>query len=158
MRPPPANIAMAVMGIGVFLAGLELMITAIALPAIVADMSAELFGAPDWRVLRAASWIVNGYLLVYVLVMPLAGRLADAWGIGRTLAIGLGLFTIGSALAGAAPTLEALIGGRLVQAAGGGTLVPVATAAAALLYEGARRGRALGIIGALTFLGMAAGP
>ena len=141
-----------------FLSGLELMITAVALPSIVAHVSEELFGAPDWRVLRTASWIVNGYLLVYVLVMPLAGRLADIWGIGRTLSIGLGLFTIGSAIAGAAPSLEALVGARLVQAAGGGTLIPVATAAAALLYDGSRRSRALGVIGALTFLGMAAGP
>ncbi len=146
------------MGVAVFLAGLELMITAVALPAIVAHVSEELFGAPDWRVLRTASWVVNGYLLVYVLVMPLAGRLADLWGIGRILLIGLGLFTLGSALAGAAQSLEMLIGARLVQAAGGGTLIPVATAAAALLTGGAQRGRALGLIGALTFLGMAAGP
>jgi MFS family permease len=153
-----ANIALGVTGIGVFLAGLELMITAVALPAIVAHASEQLFGAPDWRVLRTASWIVNGYLLVYVVVMPIAGRLTDRWGLARTLALSLALFTIGSALAGAAPTLEALVAARLVQGAGGGMLVPVATAAAAILYEGRRRDRALGIVGALTFLGMAVGP
>ncbi|HSL35165.1 MAG TPA: MFS transporter, partial [Candidatus Limnocylindrales bacterium] len=47
---------------------------------------------------------------------------------------------------------------RLVQAAGGGALVPVATAAASHLFTGHARPRALGIGGALTFLGMAAGP
>jgi MFS family permease len=57
-----------------------------------------------------------------------------------------------------AQDLDQLIGARLVQAAGGGILVPVGTAAAAHLFGGAARPRALGVIGALTFLGMAAGP
>ena len=48
---------LAVLGLGVFLAGLELMVTAVALPAIVADIA-------GWTRLREASWIINGYLLV----------------------------------------------------------------------------------------------
>ncbi len=142
---------LAVLGTGVFLAGLELMITAVALPAIVTDLA-------TWARLREASWIINGYLLVYVVTMPLAGRLADLWGNRRVFLGALGLFTVGSALAGAAPTLELLIVARLVQAAGGGALVPVATSAASHLFPGSGRSRALGVIGALTFLGMAAGP
>ena len=134
-----------------FLAGLELMITAVALPAIVADLA-------TWTRLREASWIINGYLLVYVVTMPLAGRLADLWGNRRLFLAALVLFTIGSLLAGAAPSLELLIAARLVQAAGGGTLVPVATSAASHLFPGAGRPRALGFVGGLTFLGMAAGP
>lgn len=141
----------AVMGAGVFLAGLELMITAVALPSIVT-------GLASWSRLREASWIVNGYLLVYVVAMPVAGRLADLWGTRRPLLGALAVFTAGSALAGAAPTLELLIAARLVQAAGAGALVPVATAAAAHLAPGDARPRVLGLIGALTFLGMAAGP
>ena len=144
-------VLLAVLGTGVFLAGLELMITAVALPAIVTDLA-------TWTRLREASWIINGYLLVYVVTMPLAGRLADLWGNRRVFLGALGLFTVGSALAGAAPTLELLIVARLVQAAGGGALVPVATSAASHLFPGAGRSRALGVIGALTFLGMAAGP
>ena len=65
---------------------------------------------------------------------------------------------LGSFLAGRAQSLDELIVGRLVQGVGGGILVPVATAAAAHLFEGHARPRALGVIGALTFLGMAAGP
>jgi MFS family permease len=146
-----ALVLLAVLGTGVFLAGLELMITAVALPAIVTDLA-------TWNRLREASWIINGYLLVYVVTMPLAGRLADLWGNRRLFLAALVLFTIGSLLAGAAPTLETLIAARLVQAAGGGALVPVATSAASHLFPGAGRSRALGAIGALTFLGMAAGP
>ena len=129
---------LAVLGVGVFLAGLELMVTAVALPSIVVDLA-------DWTQLRRASWIVNGYLLVYVVTMPLAGRLADLWGVRRVFLWALVAFTLGSLLAGAAQSLDALIAARLVQAVGGGAIVPVATAAAAHLYEGHDRPRALGV-------------
>ncbi len=144
-------VILAVLGAGVFLAGLELMITAVALPSILVDLA-------DWTQLRKASWIVNGYLLVYVATMPLAGRLSDTFGARRLFLLGLFAFTLGSFLAGASQGLDQLIAARLVQAFGGGILVPVATAAAAHLYGGEARPRALGAIGALTFLGMAAGP
>jgi MFS family permease len=146
-----ALVLLAVCAVAAFLAGLELMVTAVALPSIVVDLA-------DWSALRRASWIVNGYLLVSVVAMPLAGRLADRQGIRPLLLGGLALFVMGSLLAGAAPSLEALVAARLVQAAGAGTLVPVATAAAPHLFPGSDRSRALGAVGAATFLGMAAGP
>jgi MFS family permease len=148
---------LAVFGTGVFLAGLELMITAVALPSILADLVAA-NGTSAWIELRKASWIINGYLLVYILMMPLAGRLADLWGARRLFLAALAIFTVGSTLAGLAQGLDQLIAARLVQAVGGGVLVPVGTAAAAHLFEADGRPRALGVIGALTFLGMAAGP
>ncbi len=157
MDPRSRPVLLAVFGTGVFLAGLELMITAVALPSILADLvTAD--GTSAWVELRKASWIINGYLLVYILMMPLAGRLADLWGARRLFMGALVVFTVGSALAGLAQTLDQLIAARLVQAVGGGVLVPVGTAAAAHLYGGHGRARALGVIGALTFLGMAAGP
>ena len=144
-------LVLGVVGIGAFLSGLELMITAVALPAIVVDLA-------DWTQLRAASWIINGYLLVSIVVMPLAGQLADRVGIRRVFLGALVVFIVGSVLAGRAGSLGELIAARLVQAVGGGALVPVATAAASHLFGDAGRPRALGAIGALTFLGMAAGP
>ena len=152
-----ALVLLAVIGAGVFLAGLELMVTAVALPSILEDLAAP-SGGSGWIELRKASWIITGYLLVYILTMPMAGRLADLWGTRRLFMAALVIFTVGSALAGAAQTLDQLIAARLVQAVGGGVLVPVGTAAAAHLFDGAARPRALGVVGALTFLGMAAGP
>jgi MFS family permease len=146
-----AMLLLGVVGTGAFLSGLELMITAVALPAIVVDLA-------DWTELRAASWIINGYLLVSIVVMPLAGQLADRYGIRRVFLGALVVFIAGSVLAGRATGLGDLIAARLLQAFGGGALVPVATAAASHLFEGPARPRALGAIGALTFLGMAAGP
>jgi MFS family permease len=151
MRRSDSYLMLAVLGVGVFLAGLELMVTAVALPQILATIA-------DWTDLRKASWIISGYLLVYVITMPLAGRLTDLWGARRLFLLALAVFTLGSLLAGLAQSLDQLIAARLVQALGGGAIIPVATAAASHMFEGAARPRALGVIGALTFLGMAAGP
>src|SRR5215213_9313195 len=150
---------LAVFGIGVFLAGLELMITATALPSILLDLAVtDELGKPAFAELRHASWIVNGYLLAYVIAMPLAGRLADVWGARRLFLGALVVFIAGSLVAGRGQSLDELIAGRIVQGVGGGILVPVGTAAASHLFEGHDRPRALGIVGGLTFLGMAAGP
>ena len=144
-------LVLGVDGAGAILSGLELMITADALPASLVDLA-------DWTELRAASWIINGYLLVSIVVMPLAGQLADRHGVRRVFLGGLVIFLAGSVLAGRATGLGDLVAARLVQAVGGGSLVPAATAAASHLYAGAARPRALGAVGALTFLGMAVGP
>jgi MFS family permease len=144
-------VMLVVLGVGVFMAGLELMVTAVALPQILVTIA-------DWTDLRKASWIINGYLLAYVVTMPLAGRLTDTWGARRLFLAALAVFTVGSFLAGIAQDLDQLIAARLFQAIGGGAIIPVATAAASHLFEGPARPRALGVIGGLTFLGMAAGP
>ena len=159
MNRGSAYVLLAVFGIGVFLAGLELMITATALPSILLDLATtDQLGKPAFSELRHASWIVTGYLLAYVVAMPLSGRLADVWGARRLFLGALVVFVVGSIVAGRGQTLDELIAGRIVQGIGGGVLVPVGTAAASHLFEGHDRPRALGIIGALTFLGMAAGP
>ncbi len=137
--------------LGAMLVGAELMITAVALPAIINDIA-------GWTELRRASWIVNGYLLAYIAAMPLAGRAADRYGLPRLLIGGLLIFAAGSLLAGAAQSLDWLIAARVLQGFGGGTVVPLATAGAGYLYEGHARSRALGLVGAATFLGMALGP
>lgn len=142
---------LAVLGGGACLVGVELLITAVALPRILADLA-------DWTQLRRASWIVNGYLLAYIATMPLAGRAGDRFGLPWLFSASLFLFAIGSLLAGAAQDLDQLVAARVVQGIGAGAIVPLATAGASHLFEGAARARALGVVGALTFLGMALGP
>jgi EmrB/QacA subfamily drug resistance transporter len=148
---------LAVASLGVFLGGAELMVVAIALPSIVAD-----FGG--WAGLSHASWIVNAYLLAYIVAMPLAGRAADLWGARRLYLVALGLFCIGSLgaglsrIAGPQAGLDWLIASRVVQGLGGGALVPLSMALASHLFTGRSRAAALGIEGAATFVGMAVGP
>ena len=97
-------VLLAALCAGALLVGVELMITAVALPKILVDLA-------DWTQLRRASWIVNGYLLAYIAMMPLAGRLGDRFGIPRLYMLALGLFAVGSVLSGMAPNLDWLIGG-----------------------------------------------
>jgi MFS family permease len=144
-------VMLAALSLGVCLVGVELMITAVALPAIVTDLA-------DWTELRRASWIINGYLLAYVAVMPLAGRAADRFALPVLFGAALAIFAAGSVLAGAAQDLDWLIAARVLQGAGAGAVVPLATAGASHLFSGQGRARAIGVVGALTFVGMALGP
>jgi EmrB/QacA subfamily drug resistance transporter len=157
MHPVAAWAVLVVASLGVFLGGAELMVVAIALPSIVAD-----FGG--WADLARASWIVNAYLLAYIVAMPLAGRAADLWGARRLYVVALILFCIGSLgaglsrLAGPDAGLDWLIASRAVQGLGGGALVPLSMALASHLFAGRPRAAALGVEGAATFVGMAVGP
>ena len=157
MHPAAAWATLIVASLGVLLGGAELMVVAIALPAIVAD-----FGG--WTDLGRVSWIVNAYLLAYVVAMPLAGRGADLWGARRLFVAALLLFVVGSAgsgwarFAGPEDGLAWLIGWRVVQGFGGGALVPLSMALASHLFTGRARAAALGLEGAATYIGMAIGP
>src|SRR3989337_2384562 len=153
----PAWGAVVVGSLGVLLGGAELMVVAIALPSIVRD-----FGG--WGDLARVSWIINAYLLAYVVAMPLAGRAADLWGARRLYVVALLLFVIGSAgaglsrVAGPEDGLTWLIVARVVQGFGGGALVPLSMALASHLFSGRARAAALGLEGAATYIGMAIGP
>lgn len=157
IHPLAAWAALVFASLGVLLGGAELMVVAIALPSIVAD-----FGG--WNDLGRVSWIVNAYLLAYVVAMPLAGRGADLWGARRLYVVALLLFVIGSAgaglsrMAGPEDGLAWLIGWRVVQGFGGGALVPLSMALASHLFTGRARSAALGLEGAATYIGMAIGP
>ena len=144
-------LVLAALCAGALVVGVELMVTAVALPAILTDLA-------DWTQLPRASWIVNGYLLAYIATMPLAGKAADRFGVSRLFMLSLGAFAVGSILSGAAQTLDQLIAARVVQGVGAGAILPLATAGASHLYSGHERDRALGAVGAFTFLGMAMGP
>ncbi|HET6319018.1 MAG TPA: MFS transporter [Chloroflexota bacterium] len=157
LHPVAAWAVLLTASLGVLIAGAELMVVAIALPSIVVD-----FGG--WTDLARASWIVNGYLLAFVIAMPLAGRAADLWGARRLYVIALLLFAAGSAAAaasrvgGAQTGLAWLIAARVIQGFGGGALVPLSMTLASHLFAGRARAMALGVEGAATFVGMAVGP
>jgi MFS family permease len=108
--------------------------------------------------LQRAAPIVSGFLLGYVAMLPLIGRIADLRGRTPVLVAALVVFALGSLVTAAAYDLGSLVTGRFLQGVGGGGLVPVTLALVADLYPADRRGLPLGVVGAVQELGSVIGP
>ena len=94
-----ALLAMLAACSAVFLTALDQTVVVTALPKIITDLQITS------EQLDRAAWIVSGYLLGYVIAMPLMGRISDMYGRRRIFIICLGIFGIGSLLCGLAPFL-----------------------------------------------------
>jgi MFS family permease len=108
--------------------------------------------------LQRAAPIVSGFLLGYVAILPLVGRIADLRGRLPVLVGSLVVFALGSLVTAASYDLASMVVGRFLQGAGGGGLVPATLALVADLYPPARRGVPLGVVGAVQELGSVLGP
>jgi EmrB/QacA subfamily drug resistance transporter len=103
-------------------------------------------------------WVLSGYSLVLAVFQLTAGSLADLFGRKRLFVGGLCLFCAASALCALAPSAGALIGARALQGFGAAIVFPSSLGLLAQEFEGAQRGRAIGIWGAVIGLAFAAGP
>jgi MFS family permease len=108
--------------------------------------------------LQRATPIVSGFLLGYIAVLPLIGRLADLVPRQRVLLGCLAVFVVGSVVTATAVELPVLVSGRVLQGVGGGGLVPATLALVADLWPAERRGTPLGVVGAVQELGSVLGP
>ena len=104
------------------------------------------------------AWVVFGYSATFALGTALWGGIASRTGIIPALVAGVALLGIGSAAAAIAPSLELVIGSRLVQGLGSGAIPTLSTALIAGRFEGTDRARALGVIIASVGAGQALGP
>jgi MFS family permease len=138
--------------LAVFLGALDLTVIATVLPGMVTDLRVNAADVDRYV------WIVNSYLLAYVVAIPVVGRLSDV--VGRTLAFqgSLGVFLIGSLWCALASDLPAMVVGRAIQGAGGGALLPVTMALVGDLLPPGGRTAALGLVGAIDTLGWVFGP
>ena len=139
-------------GLGVFLAADDQTSVVVLLPAITEDL-----GVAQDQFFRAA-WIINGYILGYVVVMPLMGRAADSFGHGRVYALAMLLFCAGSAWVALAGGLTSLSIARAVQAVGAGALVPVSMAIVTSTGPAVRWPIWLGVMAAAAEAGALIGP
>ena len=104
------------------------------------------------------TWIPNAYALTFGGFLLLGGRMADLLGRRRLFMIGLLVFSVASLLGGLAQTEELLIGARAFQGLGAALLAPSALSMVTNMFaEGAERNKALGIWGAVSGSGGAAG-
>jgi len=152
-RPPSPRLILLVVAFGVFVAADDLTVVSTMLRQIIFDLEIPL---PEG--LDRAAWIVNAYLIAYVVVMPFIGRLSDILGRRAVYVGSLVLFLAGSVWVPLAPDLNSFIVGRVLTALGGGAMVPVAMAVIGDVYPREKRASALGALGAIDTAGWVWGP
>ncbi|HEU4658184.1 MAG TPA: MFS transporter [Capillimicrobium sp.] len=134
---------------GSLLAFLDVTITNLAVPDLVRDLDQDV---------TSLSWVVTLYTLLFAALLAPAGRLADVLGRTRLFAAGIATFTVGSALAAAAPDLGLLLGARAVQGVGAAMLLPASLALVLADTPPAKRPAAIGLWAASASVAAAAGP
>jgi MFS family permease len=120
----------------------------VAIPAIGRDLGSGVSGL---------NWVLTGYLVTVVALLPLSGALADRLGRRRVVAAGLVVMLVGSALCAVAPTLATLIAARITQGAGGAMLVPSSLALLVGTLRASDRVRGIGVWSGLATGGSAVG-
>lgn len=108
--------------------------------------------------LQQVQWVVTAYLVSITALIAGAGRLGDLAGRRRLLLAGILMFVGASLLAGLAPLLPMLILTRALQGAGAALMMAMAAALMGDAVGGGKGGRAMGLLGAMSAAGTAAGP
>jgi EmrB/QacA subfamily drug resistance transporter len=133
--------------LSIFLAAMESTGVATAMPKVVASLGG----------IQIYSWVFSGFLLTSTVTMPLWGRLSDLYGRRPVYLVGLVTFLAGSALSGAARGMGELIGFRMLQGLGAGSLLPLGMTIVGDLFRLERRAKVQGYLsgvwGIASFLG-----
>jgi len=141
--------ALALIVTAQFMVILDVAIVNVALPSIKSDLGFSQTGL---------QWVITAYAILFGGTLLLGGRLADLLGRRRMFVAGLALFAASSLLCGIAWSSGSLIGFRALQGLGGALLAPAALSLLMTTFaEGRERNRALGIYGAASGSGAAAG-
>ncbi len=148
--PPDRRwIALAVLVAAQFMVVLDVAIVNVALPSIKTDLHFNQ---------ESLQWVITAYAIMFGGVLLLGGRMADLLGRRRLFLAGIALFTVSSLLAGFAWSEGSLIAFRAAQGLGGALLAPAALSILTTTFaEGRERNVALGVWGAVSGSGAAAG-
>jgi EmrB/QacA subfamily drug resistance transporter len=141
---------LGVCSMSLLIVGLDATIVNVALPAIHRSLHGSLSGL---------QWIIDAYTLVLASLLMLSGSTADRLGRRRVFQTGLVLFSLGSLACALAPSLDALVGFRVLQAIGGAMLSPATMSIVRNTFEDPReRAQAIGVFAAMFGISMALGP
>ncbi|MGK5675757.1 MDR family MFS transporter [Micromonospora sp. URMC 106] len=135
--------------VGMFVSILASTVVANALPRIIADLNGTQ---------TVYTWIVTTELLAMTATVPLWGKMADLYSKKLLIQLSLGLFVVGSLIAGLTPNVEVLLVSRAVQGIGAGGMTALATIVMAAMIPPRELGRYAGIFGAVFGVGTIAGP
>jgi len=135
--------------IGTFMSVLDSSIVNIAVPTLM-----SVFGVN----LDKIKWILTVYTLALGVVIPFTGYLMERYDYKQIYMFALGMFSVGSFLCGLAWSNNTMIIFRIIQALGGGMIMPVGMAVIFTLFPPNERGKALGIWGIAAMVAPAIGP
>ncbi len=141
-------IVTAALMLGMSLAALDTTIVGTALPSIVGKLGG----------ISLYSWVFSTYLLTSTTTVPLYGKLADLYGRKPVFLFGSGLFLLGSALCGAAQSMEQLIIFRAIQGLGAGAVLPIVLTIIGDIFELQERARVQGLFSGVWGLSSIIGP
>jgi len=144
------RVVFVVTALGAFMASLDLSIVNVAFPALERSFRGD---SP-----ASLAWVITGYSIVFGALLVVAGRTADRLGSRRVFFAGLAVFCLGSALAGLAPTVPLLVGGRLVQGVGAAALLPSSLGLLLAAFPSERRSQVVAMWGGIGALAVATGP
>src|SRR5881398_3396975 len=150
MTPRTSTIwTFAITSVALFMTTLDNLVVTTALPVIRHDLHAGLSGL---------EWTVNAYTLTFAVLLITGAALGDRFGRRRLFVIGLGIFTLASAAAALAPSIDVLIAARAVQGLGGAIVTPLTLTILSSAVSPERRGLVLGAWGGISGLAVAIGP
>src|ERR1700737_4452839 len=142
-------IVMVVVSMGFFMTLLDTTIVNIAVPSIIDGLHASL---------DEILWVLNGYTLVYAVLLITSGRLGDRVGPKPMFLVGAALFTTASVLCGLSHGPTELIAARALQGLGGAIMAPQVLSIMMRVFPPERRGAVFGVYGALAGVAVIAGP
>ncbi|MBI5566736.1 MAG: MFS transporter [Chloroflexi bacterium] len=135
-------------GVGTFMSALDGSVVNTTLPVITRDFRSDV---------ATMEWVVTVYLLVVSGLLLSFGRLGDLRGHRPVYLTGFTIFIVSSAVCGLAQSPLMLIGSRAIQALGAAMLFANSPAILTKNFPASERGRALGLQGTMTYLGLTAG-
>lgn len=142
-------LVLAIMCVGFFMALLDGSIVNIAIPTLIDGLDASY---------DQVLWIIDGYMLVFSVLLITTGRLGDIYGYRRLFLIGITLFTVASALCGLSESPDWLLAARVLQGLGGALLFPQVISSILTIFPSQLRGRAFGLFGAIVGFAPIVGP